>query len=345
MIKSVTITLVLFRSVENIKAENPGKDVEDMKKNRMGKLDLLVTEFCFGALPMGPLQANIPIDYGAHLIRKAWNHGVNFFDTAESYQTYPYLQKALIDCPEAIIATKSTASTYEEMEKSIFKAQKELGRSIINIFHLHAARATPAVFEERKGAFECLKDYKKKGIVQAIGISTHAVDVVEKAAEVSDIDIIFPIINIDGMGIIRGNTLTMVKAIQKAYLRGKGIYAMKVLAGGHCIDRLVDAIEFVRNIREISSIAIGVVKEVELDFHLLHFNQQSIPQELLNQCLDRKQKKPVILNFCRKCRICSETCPSGAITMGSDRPLINYEKCLACGYCLPVCPEFNIRFA
>ena len=67
--------------------------------------------------------------------------------------------------------------------------------------------------------------------------------------------------------------------------------------------------------------------------------------ELLNQCLDRKQKKPVILNNCRKCRLCSETCPSGAITMGSDRPSINMEKCLACGYCLPVCPEFNIRFA
>jgi len=211
--------------------------------------------------------------------------------------------------------------SYEEMEKSINKAQQELGRSMINIFHLHAARSTPAVFEERKGALECLKDYKKKGIIQAIGISTHAVDVVEKAAEEPDIDVIFPIINIDGMGIIRGNTTTMIKAIQKASMRGKGIYAMKVLAGGHCIDRIFDAIEFVRNIREISSIAIGVVREVELDFHLLHFNQQPIPKELLNQCLDRKQKKPVILNNCRKCRLCSETCPSGAITMGhSNRP-------------------------
>ncbi|NLJ48314.1 MAG: 4Fe-4S binding protein [Candidatus Atribacteria bacterium] len=317
-----------------------------MKKTRIGKLDLRVTEFCFGTLPMGPLQANIPLDYGAHLIRKAWDHGVNFFDTAESYQTYPYLREGLIDCSEAIIATKSTASTYEEMEKSIKKAQQELDRSLINIFHLHAARTTPTVFEERKGAFECLKDYKKKGFIQAIGISTHAVDVVEKAAEIPDIDIIFPIINIDGMGIIRGNTSTMIKAIQKAYLRGKGIYAMKVLAGGHCIDRIFDAIEFVRNMREISSIAIGVVREVELDFHLLNFNQQSVPKELLNQCLDRKQKKPILLNnFCRKCQLCIETCPSGAITMGSDRPSINYEKCIACGYCLPVCPEFNIRFA
>jgi aryl-alcohol dehydrogenase-like predicted oxidoreductase len=38
------------------------------------------------------------------------------------------------------------------------------------------------------------KKLQKKGFIQAIGISTHAVDVVEKAAEIPDIDIIFPII-------------------------------------------------------------------------------------------------------------------------------------------------------
>jgi len=42
-----------------------------MKKVKMGKLDLRVTEFCFGVLPMGPLQANVPIDSGAYLIQKA----------------------------------------------------------------------------------------------------------------------------------------------------------------------------------------------------------------------------------------------------------------------------------
>ena len=319
--------------------------MKDMKKNRMGKLDLRVSEFCFGTLPMGPLQANIPLNDGIRLIHKALDNGINFFDTAESYQTYSFLREALAKNSEAIIATKSTAVSYEDMEQSIMKARQELDRSIIDIFHFHAARATTKVFEERKGAYECLREYRRKGIIRAVGISTHAVDVVEKAAEEPDIDVIFPIINIDGMGIIRGNTTTMIKATQKAYQRGKGIYAMKVLAGGHCINRIFDAIEFVRNIREISSIAIGVVRDVELDFHLLHFNQQPIPKEIFNQCLDRKQKKPIVLNFCRKCRQCIETCPSGAITMGPDKPSINLEKCLACGYCLPVCPEFNLRFA
>ena len=327
-------------------SEYPGKDDERYEKTRLGKLDLGVTEFCFGTLPMGPLQANISRSEGIHLIRKAWENGVNFFDTAQSYGSYPYLREALSNCPEAIISTKSTATSYEEMEKSINKALNELDRSPIDIFHLHAARATPAVFEERKGAFECLKEYRRRGIIQGVGISTPAIDVVEKAADEPDIDVILPIINIDGMGIIRGKTTTMIKAIRKAYHRGKGIYAMKVLAGGHCINRIFDAVEFVRNIREISSIAIGVVREVELDFHLLFFHQQPIPKEFITQCLDRKQKKPVVLNFFRKCQLGVETCPSGAIMMmGSDKPIINLDKCLACGYCLPVCPEFNLRFA
>ncbi|MCX6089007.1 MAG: aldo/keto reductase, partial [Candidatus Atribacteria bacterium] len=286
-----------------------------MKRTRMGKLDLWVTEFCFGTLPMGPLQAQVSHDDGVHLIQKAWENGVRFFDTAESYQTYDYLRSALGNFPEAVIATKSTATSYKDMEQSITTALHQLGRDSIDIFHLHAARATPTVFEERKGAFQCLKEYQKKGLIQAIGISTHAVDVVETAAEIPGIDVIFPIINLDGMGIIRGNTASMIKAIKKAYHHGKGIYAMKVLAGGHCIDRISDAITFVRNIREISSIAIGVVRDVELEYHLRLFDNQPIPQEIKEKCIDRKKKRLVTIGYCRKCQRCVETCPAGALSL------------------------------
>jgi len=156
-----------------------------MKKYSLGKTGITVTELCFGALPLGPLQANISVEKGAELIRVALERGINFIDTAEAYKTYPYIKKALEGYnKEIIIATKSSAKTYKEMEQSIKNALASLNRTYIDIFHLHAARVTSSVFEEREGALQCLKDYKTKGVVRAIGISTHVVKVVRRATEI-----------------------------------------------------------------------------------------------------------------------------------------------------------------
>jgi len=237
-----------------------------MKKYSLGKTGITVTEMCFGALPIGPLQANISVEKGAKLIRAALQKGINFIDTAEAYKTYPHIRKALEGYnKEVIIATKSSAETYKKMEQSIKDALKSLNRTYIDIFLLHAARVTPLVFEERAGALQCLKDYKAKGVIRAIGISTHAVGIVRREAEIKEIDIIFPIINKLGMGIHNGTVNDMVKAILEAHKAGKGLYAMKALAGGHLIDQLEKSFNFVRNIEGISSIAVGMVNQEELE--------------------------------------------------------------------------------
>ena len=81
-----------------------------MKKYSLGKTGIKVTEMCFGALPIGPLQANISVEEGAKLIRAALERDINFIDTAEAYKTYPHIKKALEGYNyEVIIATKSSA--------------------------------------------------------------------------------------------------------------------------------------------------------------------------------------------------------------------------------------------
>jgi len=86
-----------------------------MKKYSLGKTGIKVTEMCFGALPIGPLQANISVEEGAELIRAALERGINFIDTAEAYKTYPHIKKALESYHgEVIIATKSSAKTYKK---------------------------------------------------------------------------------------------------------------------------------------------------------------------------------------------------------------------------------------
>jgi aryl-alcohol dehydrogenase-like predicted oxidoreductase len=314
-----------------------------MKKCSLGKTGIMVTELCFGALPIGPLQANISVERGAKLIRAALEKGINFIDTAEGYKTYPHIKKALEGYnEELIIATKSGAKTYQEMEQSIKDALVSLDRNYIDIFLLHAARVTPSVFEERAGALQCLQDYKAKGVLRAIGISTHAVEVVRRAAEIKEMDIIFPVINKLGIGIVGGSVEDMIKAISEAHKAGKGLYAMKALGGGHLIDQLEEAFNFVRNIKGISSLAVGMVSLEELELNLKIFNAEEIPKGLFTQKI-KPSKRLFISSFCKGCGTCVKTCPNNALSLENGKAVVNHKLCLLCGYCNPVCPEFAIR--
>lgn len=298
---------------------------------------------CFGALPIGPLQANISVEEGAKLIRAALERGINFIDTAEAYKTYPHIRKALEGYnKEVIITTKSSAKTYKKMEQSIKDALESLNRTYIDIFLLHAARVTPSVFEERAGAFQCLQDYKARGVIRAIGISTHAVGIVRRAAKIKEIDIIFPIINKIGMGIIDGSVDDMIKEISEAHKVGKGLYAMKALAGGHLIGQLEESFNFVRDIKGISSIAVGMVNQEELVLNLKIFNDEDISQELLTQKI-KPTKKLFISSFCKGCGTCVKTCPNNALSLENGKAVVDHKLCILCGYCNPVCPEFAIR--
>ena len=48
-------------------------------------------------LTVGNTQLDLPVEEGAELIKYAISKGVNFFDTAQYYETYPYLREALKD--------------------------------------------------------------------------------------------------------------------------------------------------------------------------------------------------------------------------------------------------------
>jgi predicted aldo/keto reductase-like oxidoreductase len=228
------------------------------------------------------------------------------------------------------------------MEAAVNEALQMLDVDYVDIFHLHAAREGANAFEVYADALKCLLDMKKQGKVKAVGISTHSVAVANLAAENPLIDIVFPIINMKGLGIIDGTKEQMEEAIKKVHKAGKGIYLMKVLAGGSLIGQYSEALEYATKIEGYASIAIGMTSTADVEYNLAYFNGQQVPD--LSKSVPDLKKALVSRNLCKGCGKCMAACPNKAISFDEEKKAsINKSICLTCGYCTPVCPEFAIR--
>lgn len=312
-----------------------------MKKILLGNTGIEVSIAGIGILPMGPSQLALPIEEGAKIIRYALEHGMNFIDTAQYYRTYPYIRKAL-ECGkyhDVIICSKCLEPDYDAMMEAIQEARTELNRDVIDIFLMHEVRS--GQLSERAGAWNALKDAKKSGLVRAIGLSTHHVDVTEAAAHMPDLDVVFPLINYAGLGIRCGDRFAsceeMMAAIRCCHQTGKGIFSMKAFGGGGLTANYQTALNYVFSKPEIASVMIGFGKISEIDDLLSYLNGDMDPS--YNPDIS---KKKVHINHedCEGCGACKAICPAGAIDYNAENGLaeVNHEKCLTCGYCSPVCP-------
>ncbi|MCR4963464.1 MAG: aldo/keto reductase [Firmicutes bacterium] len=314
-----------------------------MRYNLLGNTGIKVSQLCFGVLPMGPLQVNISPDDGGELLLAAMENGVNFFDTAQSYGTYAHLAKALRHYPERVVlASKSTAADYAGMRRAIEEALEQLGVDCIDIFHLHAARVGRDLLTQRAGAWQCLLDYRQKGYIRAAGVSSHNAQLIEDLAENPDVDVLFPLINKTGLGILSGGREDMCRAIAKAAAAGKGVYAMKALGGGALLSDYRQAMDFVCGLPGVASVAVGMVRVSELAFNLRYFNGQTIEEEELSHL--KNGKRWVLMQaLCKNCGTCVQVCPNHALRLGPECCQVDEAKCILCGYCAPVCPQFAIR--
>ena len=314
-----------------------------MKKIILGKTGIEVTELCFGALPFGPIQKNLKAEEAADILSYALDLGVNFLDTAQLYKTYEPIRIALSNRTiKPVISTKAKAETYEDMEFAIKEALREMDLEYIDIFQIHAAKYGADVFDKTKGALECLQDYKRMGIIKAIGVSTHNVKLVEVAALKEEIDIVFPIINKVGRGIVGGSVEDMKRAISLCEQKGKGIFLMKILGGGTLIDDYHSCLEFGRNLSDNYAIAIGMVSKEEVLYNVKYFNDEKNLEGIIN-IINKKKVKVTQIN-CISCGECIEVCHSNAIKFNdAGKAQIDENICIQCGYCIPSCKNFSIR--
>lgn len=313
-----------------------------MEYRVLGDTGIKVSRLCFGALTIGPLQANLTIAEGAAVISRALDQGVNFIDTAELYRTYPYIQRAIQGRrQDVVICSKCYAYTREGMQESLEAALRGIQRDYIDIFMLHEQESLFTL----KGHWEALEylfEAKKKGQVRAVGISTHHVAAVQAAAEIPEIEVIHPIINIAGIGIADGGVEDMLAAIRRAHQAGKGIYGMKALGGGNLLPRSQEALDYVLGLPELASIAVGMQNFAEVDYNIRYFSKAYIPEEL-SQRVAQQARRLHIEEWCQGCGACVDRCGAKALFLAGERVRVKTELCRLCGYCGAVCPMFAIK--
>ncbi|GAB1475339.1 aldo/keto reductase [Bacillota bacterium] len=311
-----------------------------MKKNLLGRTGIKVSEIGFGVLTVGCTQLNLSVSEGAALIRYALERGLDFLDTAQYYRTYPYIREALKgNSCEPVIASKCLYGSYKEMREAIEEARMEMDRDVVDIFLLHEVRSEND-WKSRAGAFECLMDYKAKGIIRATGISTHHVDVAQLAAAIPEIDTLFPLINFKSLGVRHGEgpgtKEDMEAAIKASEKAGKGIFAMKVLGGGVLTGDYLKAIEYARNLSGVASIMMGFGYSHEIDT-IIDLVEGALSPDYKPDI----SKKRIFIDQgdCEGCMACVNRCPNHAIFMNeTGQANVRYDICLTCGYCAPVCP-------
>ena len=312
-----------------------------MFRVRLGINGPLVSEICFGSLAISPLQGRVSADEGRDILRYAFAKGIDWVDTAEIYDNYDQLRPVLIEYPEAKVVSKSYAVTAKELEQSLEKARRELNRDVIDIFLLHE-QESHLTLKGHAGAWEALQKAKTSGQVGYIGISTHAIQGVRAGALQPGLDVIHPLINYQGLGIIDGSLEEMLESIKFASELGTGMYAMKVFGGGHLAREPEKALEFIRGIRGINAMALGMSSQQEVDFNLALLSGTEISEELRHAVIFR-EKKLYIADWCQGCGECVTVCPQKALSIKSGHAFVQNEQCVLCGYCGRACVHFCLK--
>jgi len=193
------------------------------KYNPLGRTGLKVSDVSCGAISL----------FESNVLRYAYDCGVNYFDTAESYlrtKSETYIGQALKDVRDkVIITTKHGYSPRDKIKKEdiirrVEASLKRMQTDYIDVALVHGIDDLAILNnEELQAAYSQLK---KEGKIRFTGFSTHNAQLTLKQALESDFTQVVLVI----YNHMEGKEIEPL--IKKVHDKGIGTVAMKVFAGG-----------------------------------------------------------------------------------------------------------------
>lgn len=263
----------------------------EIKKVRLGRTGLMVTKTAFGALPIQRISKVEALC----LVRKAYDSGINYFDTANAYtDSEEKLGEAFEGIRQnVIISTKSGGKDKKTVQAHIEESLRRLRTDYIDLFQFH----NPAVLPDPNdpdGPFAAALEAREKGYIRHIGITNHRLAVANAAVESGNFETMqFPFCYLADQ--------KDLDLLAKCEAHDMGFIAMKGLSGG-MLNNAAACYAFMAQHPHVVPIW-GIQHEWELDqwLHLTEADQKMTPE--LQAVIDRDRKE-LAHNFCRSCGYC-----------------------------------------
>lgn len=315
-----------------------------MSQVTLGTTGITVNKNGFGALPV----QRVTMEEAKKLLRKAFESGITFFDTARAYtDSEEKLGEALSDVRDQIfIATKTAAKTADGFWKDLETSLKLLKTDYIDIYQFHNPAVCPKP-GDGTGLYEAMLEAKEQGKIRHIGITNHRLVVAQEAIDSG----LYEVLQFPFCYLATEKDLALVRQCKEKNI---GFIAMKALSGG-MITNSAAAYAYLDQFDHVLPIW-GVQRERELDEFISYIENPPVMTEEMRGLIAHDQKE-LAGNFCRGCGYCMP-CPVGIeintcarmsllirrspselqLTPEVQEKMKQIENCLHCGQCSSKCP-------
>lgn len=314
-----------------------------MKQITLGRTGITVPQNAFGALPIQ--RVDLPTAVG--LLRRAYEGGMRFFDTARAYSdSEEKVGAAFAGMREKVyIATKTQAKNAEDFWKDLHTSLRMLNTDYIDLYQLHCV---PKCFRpgDGSGLYEAMLEAKAQGLIRHIGITAHLIGVAEEIVASG----LYETLQFPFSYISSERDIALARACEAANM---GFIAMKGLAGG----LLTNADACMAFVSQFEALPIwGVQRTEELEQWLSFFEKTPAMTDDLLAVIEADQKA-LAGNFCRGCGYCApctvgivinqcarmsqmvRRAPSAAwLSPHWQAEMEKIDDCVDCGLCMTRCP-------